>query len=192
MQSKKAIMGVGTLIILIAMILVSAIAAGVVINSAGSLQSKASIVADTVEKRLTVGIEPVAIYGYADLENQSLYGLEILARLKPASPPLNFHDISFILISDNISIGPTYVETKPCTFANINPETQYCNVVLLGNNDTVISQEELHLLKFKLSDSNRLKTNDLFELDIMTPKGDIVKLERRVPSLSGTRRISIR
>ena len=188
---KKAIMGVGTLIILIAMILVSAVAAGVVINSAGSLQSKANVVAKTVEDRLVNGIETVSLTGYTDSTMENMDGIEIMGRLKPASQSVNLNDVSIILSSENFTISPEFTSVSPCTFSNINPDTEFCSNVLVGNNDTVISPEEIVYLRFALSDTHTLQTNQEITLSIIAPKGDVVEMRRTIPSLVGTKRVEI-
>ena len=61
-NSKKGAQGIGTLIIFIAMILVAAVAAGVLIQTASSLQSKSLDVGRQSQERLTTDIEVIQVF----------------------------------------------------------------------------------------------------------------------------------
>ena len=60
-NNKKAAQGVGTLIIFIALVLVSAIAAAVLISTASSFQSKAFDVGRQAQEKITTAVEVVQV-----------------------------------------------------------------------------------------------------------------------------------
>jgi flagellin FlaB len=74
-EEQRGQVGIGTLIVFIAMVLVAAIAAGVLINTAGFLQSQAEATGqestDLVSERIEVG-EAVGIVGNDDSEVKSI------------------------------------------------------------------------------------------------------------------------
>jgi len=63
MMNKKAEAGIGTLILFIAMILVAAIAAGVLISTATSLQSKALFTGSQAQGQVSSQAVPIYLYG---------------------------------------------------------------------------------------------------------------------------------
>ena len=190
-QNKRAIMGIGTLIILIAMILVSAVAAGVIINSATQLQGKAQIVGNVVQNRLVTGVEAVKIMGYTDPTMTKVDSIEILGRLRAGSPSINLRDLSIILSSANFTVSPVYTRLDQCSFSALQPESEYCHKTLIGNNDTVIEPQEMVSIRFKLEGANRLETNQKVSFSLVAPKGDVIELQRTVPSLVGSQRVEI-
>jgi archaellin len=105
-NSKKADMAVGTLIIFIAMVLVAAIAAGVVIQTATALQNKALLTGERAKAQVGTGIQPILVYG-EDGNDKDLESFFIKMKLSPGSDALKFEDMllevdTAISSSDNI------------------------------------------------------------------------------------------
>ena len=89
-MNRRAIMGIGTLIIFIATILVAAVAAGVIISTSGVLQQKALLIGEQSRNRLINGIQITHVFMKGDTENKTANNIEILSRPEPASGPINF------------------------------------------------------------------------------------------------------
>lgn len=91
-MNKKAEMGIGTLIIFISMILVAAIAAGVLLQTAGSLQSKALLVGQKSKSQVSTILSPILMTG-EDGQDSTLENFFIKLKLAPGSDPLKLQDI---------------------------------------------------------------------------------------------------
>ena len=98
--TRKAVMGIGTLIIFIATILVAAVAAGVIISTSGVLQQKALIIGDQAQSRLINGIEITHIFMEGNTTDKTANNIEILTRPEPAAGPINYRTTSVSLFTD--------------------------------------------------------------------------------------------
>lgn len=99
-MNRKAIMGIGTLIIFIATILVAAVAAGVIISTSGVLQQKALLIGEQSRNRLINGIQITHVFMEGNVTNKTANNIEILARPEPASGPVNFKTTSLSFFTD--------------------------------------------------------------------------------------------
>jgi len=88
-RDERATIGISTLIVFIAMVLVAAIAAAVLINAAGKLENQASSVTDSASTftKFTV----VKTMGYMDpnVPNRKIDSLMVLVKLYPGSDDIN-------------------------------------------------------------------------------------------------------
>ena len=91
---KKAEMGVGTLIVFIAMLLVAAVAAGVLIQTAGSLQEKSLSTGQQAESQISTNARVIEVSA-SDGRNGNLTEFQQLVKLSPGSDPIKLSQIIF-------------------------------------------------------------------------------------------------
>jgi archaeal flagellin FlaB len=108
--SHAGMMGIGALIIFLAIVLVAAIAASVLITTGGSLQQKALITGNEAREGVGSGIDIISIKG-SDASSSgtphSLSRLQLMSRLPPGSNPLAFNNT--IITMDTTSGSQNYL-----------------------------------------------------------------------------------
>jgi flagellin FlaB len=92
-------MGIDTLIIFIAGILVAAVAAAVLISTSNVLQQRSLLVGQEARKAITDAIEVVSILAASDSTTETFNNYEILVRLSPGSDPLQMRKFNLQYIS---------------------------------------------------------------------------------------------
>jgi len=96
--------GIGTLIVFIAMVLVAAIAAGVLINTAGFLQSSAEQSGEQASEQVTNRLVEVNTVGHVNtvndsIENGTIDWVNMTTRLAPGSSDVNLNDTTMQWVS---------------------------------------------------------------------------------------------
>jgi len=90
--NERAQVGIGTLIVFIAMVLVAAIAAGVLINTAGFLQSSAEESGEQAAEQVTNRLVEVNTVG--TVNNGQVEAVDITARLAPGSNDVDLEGVT--------------------------------------------------------------------------------------------------
>jgi len=95
-MNRKAEMGIGTLIIFIALLLVAAIAAGVLIQTSGSLQEKALTTGDQAKSQISTNIRTIEVSA-SDGSNGSLTDFRQIVKLSPGSDAVKISQVLFTM-----------------------------------------------------------------------------------------------
>ncbi|MBU0762557.1 MAG: hypothetical protein KKD39_05985 [Candidatus Altiarchaeota archaeon] len=90
-NKSKGLMGIGMLIIFIAVIVVSAVAAAVLIGATGSLEQRSVATVKGTEAEVASGITIYSIVGSDGSDDGAIEHLELLIRIKPGSDPINLN-----------------------------------------------------------------------------------------------------
>jgi flagellin FlaB len=113
-MNRKAEMGMGTLIIFIAMILVAAVAAGVLISTTSSLQNKALATGRATTQEVGTSIVALSLIG-EDGTGQRLTYLYETVKLSAGSDAIRFNDTLLTLNLENNSQDYAYDRTINCS-----------------------------------------------------------------------------
>lgn len=124
MFNKKAEMGIGTLILFIAMILVAAVAAGVLIQTASSLQAKALLTGSKSTSDVSTAMSITYAYGKnASGTDHDLEYTYLKGKLVPGSDPIKFADMVINVDTKTTRTSYSYTSSVNCTNDTDRPST---------------------------------------------------------------------
>ena len=101
-------MGVGTLIIFIAVILVAAVAAAVLISTTSNLQQRALVTGGQTEEGVSTGAEAVSVMGQDASTGHDIEQLEMLVRLQSGSESIKLNNTAVVLDTADTSQNLEY------------------------------------------------------------------------------------
>jgi len=111
MNSKKAEMGVGTLIIFIAMLLVAAVAAGVLLQTASSLQQKALATGQQSKGEISTNARVIEVSAVDSSLDSTVENFSMQMKLSPGSDPIKLDETTFTFNTDNSTTTLTFDNT---------------------------------------------------------------------------------
>lgn len=112
---KQGEAGIGTLILFIAMILVAAVAAGVLIQTSSSLQSKALATGSQARDQVTTSAQFLNIYADDASSDSDLENVYIEMKLVPGSDIIKLSDAIMEVSLNNQSQALNFSNTGECT-----------------------------------------------------------------------------
>lgn len=167
--SKKADMGMGTLIIFIALILVAAIAAAVLISTTSSLQNQALTTGAATTQEVGTSLSVIEIVG-EDGSDGNVEGLGTLVRLSAGSDSVRFQDTLVSLSIDDMSQDYQYNQTFNCSnLSNVSGTTYDNNTGEVTGNEPVQYGVD-YSIKGQNWRDNYLVSGDVAQVCFNTPR----------------------
>jgi len=205
-DNNRGQVGIGTLIVFIAMVLVAAIAAGVLINTAGLLQSQAEATGEESSEQVTDRVQISTVTGTSgDNPNEALAEEEI-DRIKLTvlrSPGAGDIDLTNAIIEvfaegqsgtltwdgndgDSDDFEDTIPDETDESEGNIDAD-QFAIQDIQGADDGSLSDSsDRATLAFDLSESaDSLSEGDSVQISVTTASGGTAFVEKRAPSSIG-------
>lgn len=195
---NRGLMGIGTLIIFIAVILVAAVAAAVLISTSGSLQQRSLTTGSQAEEGVSTGAEAVSVMATDGSTGHDLEDFEVLLRLQAGSEPLNLNNTVVLVdtattsqsldyggnVSDSVDASGT--SAYVVTYIKEGPdfETDY------------LSRGDVIKLKFKCSDcsgadAGGIGENKKVRIKIIPRVGTTSIIEFTTPDVVTDQRITL-
>jgi len=168
-NSRKGAQGIGTLIIFIALILVAAVAAGVLISTVGKLQGKAETTGSQVQQKLGTGVVVFEVLANSTADGQITEKVDSISssmQLSSGSEIIRLSDITVTLVSSKGAFSYKYNETNPegsTTSFGVTYMSGPATPGYLGKEDTIA----IHII----ADTN-ISENSQFTLRIFPGAGN--------------------
>jgi archaeal flagellin FlaB len=183
-KGARGEMGVGTLIIFIAIILVAAIAAAVLISTGGALQQKALITSSEAKEGISTGVEAVQIRGSDPTPSgtpHSISHLFVSARLPAGSSTLSFNYTIITLDTNHGMQSMTYGGTVADTVLASDTSTYVVSYIKEGpyTEPGYLNMGDMVRINFNIDGT--LGENQKARITIMPRLGSVVQLEFITP-----------
>lgn len=197
MNSKKGQMGIGMLLIFVATIVASTIAAGVLITATSLLQERALSVEEISRERLISGIDVVSVFISGNRTAGTITELEIMVRLRAGSRAVELSTLGVMFISRDQTYDFIMNETLSgplCRFSNLEPQTEFCvdKRYSITDDDTILEDADLAYIRFRLSDEEPIEPEQPFQIILQPKVGSHVAMDLRAPDLILTSKIRLR
>ena len=182
--ASKGQVGIGTLIVFIAMVLVAAIAAGVLINTAGLLQAQAQSTGEETTAQVSDRIAIGEAVGYdtspssaSNPDRGKLDTINVSMRLAAGADPINLSQASYTIDTDGSARVVSGVNSSdPLTFHQIQGLNEK-PLILADQNDLMV-------VEFNINDTSN--TNNGIEGIDAIEEGDDITIIVQAPAGGST------
>ncbi|NUE01474.1 flagellin [Halorubraceae archaeon YAN] len=175
-STDRGQVGIGTLIVFIAMVLVAAIAAGVLINTAGFLQAQAEATGEESAEQVSDRVQVVSVVGNAN-DSEEIDELEISVRRSPGAGNIDLNNSIVEVFANGNSSTLTFS-------ADDSPNADNFNITMIEGDDNVLadSGDRADLIVDLSENGQALEEGDSVTVTITTASGGTAFVEKRAPS----------
>ncbi|WP_372911487.1 archaellin/type IV pilin N-terminal domain-containing protein [Salinigranum sp.] len=168
--------GIGTLIVFIAMVLVAAIAAGVLVNTAGFLQESAEQTGQEAQGEVSDRIDVVSVYA-ADITDDTTTeydNITITVRKASGSDDISLDDTTYTFLGPDGTASGT-----------LSDSTAGVTKTAVSNNDPTILRNESDRVEIEVQvsqiETDALLPGEEFQIQLTTSSGASTYVEGRIP-----------
>jgi len=199
-DNDRGQVGIGTLIVFIAMVLVAAIAAGVLINTAGLLQSQAEATGEETSQQISDRVQVTTVTGTVgndssadnELNESRIDRIGLTVFRSPGSGDLDLTNVIIEVFANGESDTLTFDGDGTAVNEDPTPVTEAIesgtfNITNIqgaedGSLEDNSDRAELEFDLGQISDAATLDTGDTIELQVTTASGATAFVEKRAPS----------
>ena len=181
-KSDRAEVGVGTLIVFIAMVLVAAVAAAVLINTTGTLQQRAQRTGQEATQEVSSNLKVTGIYGVrGNASDAGLWDLKINVELSAGAVPMDLTKL-IVRYSDGTSTR-NYNHSSAGLDDHLGPYGWFNATWIRGTGSNFVMQSgDLVQLHFNMGSGSRLGTRTTVEVSMLPESGSPVSADFRTPA----------
>jgi flagellin-like protein len=190
-NKKKGEMGIGTLVLFIAMILVAAIAAGVLIQTATNLQSKALETGSRSTRQVSTALSTILLYG-EDAGVGSIGDVEALfqnVKLVAGSEEIKLNDTLISVDLSNVSSDLTYDDTDNCNDTTIAAGKYAVTYLKNGTNNRDGYIVTGDVLQFCYALPRSVAEDEMIRVNIVPKVGSVMTTKVTTPPVMITSRV---
>jgi len=189
----KGMMGIGTLIIFIAVILVAAVAAAVLISTSGSLQQKALVTGGQAEEGVSTGAEVISVMATDASSDHTVEDFEMLLRLQAGSEPMNLNNTVLLMDTSTTSQSMDFNSTIDTNDAMTAADTLtfLVHYVKQGPDYESGYLSRGDVIKVKFQSTNDIAENQKVRLKVVPRVGQPSIIEFTTPDVMTDNRITL-
>lgn len=181
-NAERGQVGIGTLIVFIAMVLVAAIASGVLITTAGQLQSQASQTGEEATSEVSDVVRITDVIGTANESGgtTAIETLEVKLRLASGADAVEMNETSYTIATMGDTNAATVVSGNESTTGLSYNQSQGLadgETTLSDKNQVIIAEFDLT----NISDINTLGADDSVSISVEAPAGGRTVTEKQAP-----------
>ncbi|WP_096394437.1 archaellin/type IV pilin N-terminal domain-containing protein [Halorubrum trapanicum] len=189
-EEQRGQVGIGTLIVFIAMVLVAAIAAGVLINTAGFLQTQAEATGEESTSQVSDRLQVVSQSGNVTDVNgsQGVDEIDFVVAKAPGAGAIDLNQVSLEMIGANGQVAFQLDELSSSVDIFTDPENT--DVVLTDSSDR--AEINVDLDNSTVVDYGNMGSGEQLSVTFTTASGATTTTEIRVPTTLTKDQTSVR
>ena len=187
-KNDRAEVGVGTLIVFIAMVLVAAVAAAVLINTTGTLQQRAQATGKEATQEVSSNLKVSGIYGVrGNASDSGLWDIKLNVELSAGAVPMDLTKL--VLRYANSTATTNYNHSEAALADAQGPYSWFVTTWIRGDGTNFVMQPgDLVEIHFNMNNAGpyRLGTRTDNKITLIPETGSSVQADFKTPSTFGS------